>query len=104
MTGVFVEGSQPPRKLASIGIGLRGWVSWHGFALNLSLDLRGFGLVVPCGLRGVAMTSVARELGEAPPDLGDRARQAVAEAFTGRLRRLARPGSGLYTAPACRAG
>jgi lipoate-protein ligase B len=78
MTGVFVAESQPSRKLASIGVGLRGWVTWHGFALNVESDLGGFGAIVPCGLRGVEMTSVARELGAAAPaDLWERARAAV---------------------------
>jgi lipoate-protein ligase B len=86
MTGVFVAGSEPPRKLASIGIGVRGWVTWHGFALNVACDLAGFESIVPCGLRGIAMTSVARELGVAAPrDLPERARAAVGRAFAGRL-------------------
>jgi lipoyl(octanoyl) transferase len=49
-------------KLASIGVGLKGWITYHGFALNVSLDLAGFGDIVPCGLAGVTMTSLAREL------------------------------------------
>jgi lipoate-protein ligase B len=67
MTGVFVDDrtgageAAPRRKIASIGIGLRHWVSYHGFALNVGIDLSGFDVVVPCGLRGVEMTSVARE-------------------------------------------
>lgn len=89
MTGVFVHGAEPPRKLASIGVGLRGWVTWHGFALNATLDLEDFDCIVPCGLRGVAMTSVARELralGAAPDAaLAERVREAVAEAFLRRL-------------------
>lgn len=104
MTGVFVAGAEPPRKIASIGIGLRGWVSWHGFALNVDPDLAGFEAIVPCGLRGVEMTSVARELGGAPPGLLGRAREALGEAFARRVACLARPGCDLYTAPACRAG
>lgn len=104
MTGVFVAGSAPPRKLASIGIGLRGWLSWHGFALNVSLDLAGFGAIVPCGLSGVEMTSIARELGAAPAELGARARRAVVAAFVRRIPDLAGPRSGLYTARACPAG
>lgn len=63
MTGVFVEAPGPPRKIASIGVGLKGWITYHGFALNVTPDLTGFGDIVPCGLSGVAMTSVARELG-----------------------------------------
>jgi lipoate-protein ligase B len=86
MTGVFVAGSEPPRKLASIGLGLRGWITWHGFALNVDLDARDFGDIVPCGLHGVEMTSVARELGGgADPSLPARARGAVARAFAERL-------------------
>jgi lipoate-protein ligase B len=102
MTGVFVTGGTPPRKIASIGIGLRGWVSWHGFALNVCPDLAGFEAIVPCGLRGVEMTSVARELGSAPDGLSERAREALGEAFVRRLEQLAGPESDLYTAPACR--
>jgi len=62
MTGVFVDAPGRPRKIASIGVGLKGWITYHGFALNVSLDLAGFGDIVPCGLAGVTMTSLAREL------------------------------------------
>lgn len=79
-------GSRLPRKIASIGVGVRGWVSWHGFALNVDPDLAGFDAIVPCGLHGVEMTSVARELGgEAPPDLASRARAAVRASFAARF-------------------
>lgn len=75
-TGVFVDrggrasphhsGSASPagrrRKIASIGVGLRRWVTFHGFALNVSIDLSGFDLIVPCGLAEVEMTSVGAEL------------------------------------------
>jgi lipoyl(octanoyl) transferase len=83
-TGVFVAGA-PRRKLASIGIGVRGWVSCHGFALNVNLDLEGFAAIVPCGLHDVEMTSVARELGGTAPDLMQRAREAVSSALPRRL-------------------
>jgi lipoate-protein ligase B len=63
MTGVFVDVPGTPRKIASIGVGLKGWLTYHGFALNVGLDLAGFDDIVPCGLAGVAMTSLARELG-----------------------------------------
>ncbi len=79
-TGVFVapEAPGPARKIASVGVGLRGWISWHGFALNVTLDPEEFALIVPCGLRDVVMTSVVRELGAAAPeDLDARARAAV---------------------------
>jgi lipoyl(octanoyl) transferase len=58
--GVWVE----DRKLASIGLALaRGGVTWHGFALNVSTDLRAFDRIHPCGLAGVRMTSLSAELG-----------------------------------------
>ena len=57
-TGVWVDGE----KIASIGVGVRRWVSWHGFALNLGDDLDGFSAIVPCGLPGVRMTSLEHVL------------------------------------------
>ena len=84
-TGVFAAASGRPRKLASIGIGLRGWLSFHGFALNVTLDPSEYAPIVPCGLADVAMSSLVRELGaSAPADLMDRTRAAVAEAFAAR--------------------
>ena len=88
-TGVFVgapparaAGPARDRKIASIGIGVRRWISYHGFALNVTNDLAEFEAIIPCGLHDVDMTSVARELGpRAPADLALRAREAVSEAF-----------------------
>lgn len=54
-TGVWIDES---RKIASIGIGVRRWVTAHGFALNVSTDLARFDAVVPCGLSGVRMTNM----------------------------------------------
>jgi lipoyl(octanoyl) transferase len=86
MTGVFVAPSEPPRKIASIGLGLRGWVSYHGFALNVTTGPADFADIVPCGLHQVEMTSVAAELAAAAPaDLMERARTAVAAAFEAAL-------------------
>lgn len=80
-TGLFVPRPRGPlAKIASIGIGVRGWVTYHGFALNVGADLTGFEWIVPCGLHGVSMTSVARERGGEDPGLR-RAGQAVAAAF-----------------------
>ena len=62
-TGVWVG----ERKLASIGIAVRRWVSYHGFALNVRPDLAHFDLIHPCGLRGVRMTSMAELLGSGCP-------------------------------------
>ncbi|MFN2566192.1 MAG: lipoyl(octanoyl) transferase LipB [Gemmatimonadaceae bacterium] len=57
-TGVWTRG----RKLASIGVHARDWVTWHGFALNVTTDLSYFDLIVPCGIQSVTMTSIEREL------------------------------------------
>ena len=62
-TGVWTSG----RKIASIGIHVKQWVTWHGFALNVTTDLSLFDLIVPCGIPGVVMTSLQRELGERTP-------------------------------------
>jgi lipoyl(octanoyl) transferase len=59
LTGVWTNG----RKLASIGIHVKQWVTYHGFALNVDTELSYFDLIVPCGIRDVVMTSVAMELG-----------------------------------------
>jgi lipoate-protein ligase B len=81
-TGVFARAPGRPRKLASIGVGLRGWVSFHGFALNVDLDPADFDPIVPCGLADIEISTLARELGrDAPADLMQRARAAVADRF-----------------------
>jgi lipoyl(octanoyl) transferase len=59
LTGVWVE----DRKIASIGVHVSRGVTTHGFAVNVENDLEPFSWVVPCGLEGVSMTSVARETG-----------------------------------------
>jgi lipoyl(octanoyl) transferase len=57
LTGVWVQ----DRKMASIGVHARDWVTWHGFALNVTNDLSTFAHTVPCGIADVEMTTVARE-------------------------------------------
>jgi len=59
-TGVWTRG----RKIASIGVHVKQWVTWHGFALNVTTDLAAFDRIVPCGIPGVVMTSVEREGGK----------------------------------------
>ena len=79
-TGVWTRG----KKIASIGVHAREWVTWHGFALNVTTDLSYFDLIVPCGITGVEMTSIARELGleqVSIQDVRDRVSAKFAEAF-----------------------
>jgi len=79
-TGVWTRG----KKIASIGVHARDWVTWHGFALNVTTDLSYFDLIVPCGISGVVMTSIARELGSeeiSAADVRERAAAKFAESF-----------------------
>jgi lipoyl(octanoyl) transferase len=60
LTGVWVGN----RKLASIGVGVRKWISMHGFAINITNEsLPPFFAITPCGLDGVSMTSLEKEAG-----------------------------------------
>lgn len=59
-TGVWVENS----KIASIGIGIKQWVSFHGLAVNVAIDLKNFALIRPCGL-DINMTSLEKRTGNA---------------------------------------
>jgi lipoyl(octanoyl) transferase len=65
-TGVWTRG----RKIASIGIHVKQWVTSHGFALNVTTDLSAFERIVPCGIPDVVMTSVARERDGGPATAG----------------------------------
>jgi lipoyl(octanoyl) transferase len=58
LTGVWIEN----RKIASIGVGVRHWITMHGFALNVCGDLTPFDKIIPCGISNVTMTSMEREL------------------------------------------
>jgi lipoyl(octanoyl) transferase len=57
LTGVWIE----DRKIASIGVGVRHWITMHGFALNVCGDLAPFDQIVPCGIANVTMTSIEKE-------------------------------------------
>jgi lipoate-protein ligase B len=78
LTGVWTAG----RKIASIGIHVKQWVTLHGFALNVTTDLDYFDLIVPCGIKDVVMTSVAAELLRSDTEaLWAEAKDAVVAAF-----------------------
>lgn len=82
LTGVWMG----QRKIASIGVGVRQWISMHGFALNVGGDLTPFAQITPCGISGVEMTSLSRESGAdlSVKSLADH----VAEVFETRLDEL----------------
>jgi lipoate-protein ligase B len=81
-TGVWVRGE----KIASIGVGVRRWIAWHGFALNVSADLSGFAAIVPCGLPGISMTSLERLLGRpvSLPEVEEEVVRSFAQVFAAR--------------------
>ena len=74
LTGVWAG----ERKIASIGVGIRKWVTYHGFALNVTTDLSWFRRIHLCGLKGREATSIAEETGNAPSM--DAVRESVAAA------------------------
>ena len=80
-TGVWTKG----RKIASIGVHARDWVTWHGFALNVTTDLSYFDLIIPCGIDGVTMTSIEREIAstvsQSPPATMEAVGEIAARAF-----------------------
>ena len=82
LTGVWVQ----ERKIASIGVGVRHWITMHGFALNVCGDLAPFDQIVPCGIANVTMTSIEKETGAAMSVKEISAR--VAEIATGRVDEL----------------
>jgi lipoate-protein ligase B len=80
LTGVWVGGPPPEgRKIGSIGVHVNRGVTTHGFAVNVNNDLQPFEWIVPCGIDGVRMTSLTRELG-AEQDM-DRYMDLVSELF-----------------------
>lgn len=79
-TGVWVAN----RKIASIGVGVRRWISMHGFALNVCGALKGFDDITPCGISGVTITSLEREGARAVSvkEVADTSAQIFAQVFS----------------------
>ena len=80
LTGVWVDG----RKIAAIGVRISsGWITSHGFALNVSNDLSFFETIVPCGIQDVSVTSVSQELARpvGVPDILGIVSRAFSEVF-----------------------
>ena len=64
LPGLWVDLDGPlPRKLGALGVRVERGVTYHGIALNVTTDLRDFGLIDPCGLSNIGVTSIAREAG-----------------------------------------
>jgi len=66
-TGVWLKGKE--KKIASIGVAASSWVTYHGLALNVSNDLKGFEKINPCGFEASVMTSMQEVLGEKTPSM-----------------------------------
>ncbi len=79
VTGVWVKRS----KVASIGIAIRKWVTYHGFALNVSTDLDYFDLILSCGITDVRITSIGSWLGNRENVRMDDVTRSVIENFMG---------------------
>lgn len=80
-TGVWLSDEL---KIASIGVAVRRWVGYHGFALNVANALDDFALIHPCGFHDIRMTSVAEQLGSQAPSLAQ-VRAAVTSELVARL-------------------
>lgn len=80
-TGVWVRRGDSSSKLCAFGVRVRRWVSMHGLGLNVDPDMSHFDLIVPCGLAGRSVTSLARLLGGQCPSMPE-VKQVVAESLT----------------------
>lgn len=87
-TGVWIGEGPRAAKIAAMGVRVGRGISMHGLALNVDCDLSHFDAIVPCGLAGRPVTSIAREVGSGAPSVGE-VKRAVAEAFAVRLGRPA---------------
>ncbi|MFH0963038.1 MAG: lipoyl(octanoyl) transferase LipB [Planctomycetota bacterium] len=91
-TGVWVGGA----KICALGVAVTRWVTWHGLALNVNTDLSYFDLIVPCGIRGRGVTSLAKELGRTADfeEAQDRLEEAFGKVMARELVRAGEKGQG----------
>jgi lipoyl(octanoyl) transferase len=98
LTGVWVGPPGREEKLAAIGVRISRWITSHGFALNVTTDLRHFDLIVPCGIADRGVTSLERLLGRTAPtaDVEAAVIDAMRSVFGAEIveRRVFRPGAG----------
>jgi lipoate-protein ligase B len=97
----IIAGRRPPytgvwagdRKVAAIGVAVRRWITFHGFALNVDPDLEHFDWIHPCGIRHLGVTSMRSLLGDAPPrsEVVGRLREAFARIWDRPVVERARP-------------
>ncbi len=99
-TGVWTPAEDPQRKVASIGVAVRRWTTFHGFALNVAVPPDAFASIAPCGLDASVMSSLAVELGSPVllPDLIASLHTRIAAVF-GRTPAMERPPTGLLQRP-----
>lgn len=79
------------KNIAALGARIEEWITYHGFALNVSPDLSPFDLIIPCGYRGIGVTSMEEVLGEAPEmsEVRKRVAQRFSEVFGVEVRQAA---------------
>jgi lipoyl(octanoyl) transferase len=89
--GAWLATPRGDEKLGALGVHLSRWVTSHGFAYNVSTDLGGFDLIVPCGIRGKGVTSLERALGQpvAIAEASDRIVRRFAEVFGFEMKNVA---------------